>query len=52
MRAFVWAALEPAALEVRLAVAADGEAQRQRLPQHWAKRLARAGDEVDRAARP
>src|SRR2546428_10066775 len=52
MSAFVLAALEPVALEVRLAGAADGEAQRQRLPQHWAKRLARAGDEVDRAARP
>ena len=44
-------ALEPAALEVRLAVAAEVEAQRQRLHQHWAKRLERAGYEVDRAAR-
>jgi hypothetical protein len=44
-------ALEPAALEVSLAVAADVEAQRQRLHQQWAKRLERAGYEVDRAAR-
>jgi hypothetical protein len=44
-------AREPAALEVSLAVAADVEAQRQRLHQHWAKRLERAGYEVDRAAR-
>ena len=40
-----------AALEVSLEVAADVEAQRQRLHQHWAKRLERAGYEVDRAAR-
>lgn len=46
------AALAPAALEGRLAVATDVEAQRQRLPQHWAKRLERAGYEVDRAVRP
>jgi DNA invertase Pin-like site-specific DNA recombinase len=44
-------ALEPAALEVSLEVAADVEAQRQRLHQHWAKRLERAAYEVDRAAR-
>ncbi len=44
-------ALEPAALEVSLEVAADVEAQRQRLHQQWAKRLERAGYEVDRAAR-
>ena len=44
-------ALEPAALEVSLEVAADVESQRQRLSQQWAKRLARAAYEVDRAAR-
>jgi DNA invertase Pin-like site-specific DNA recombinase len=44
-------ALEPAALEVSLEVAADVEAQRQRLHQHWSKRLERAGYDVDRAAR-
>jgi len=51
MSELVLAALEPAALEVSLEVAADVEAQRQRLHQHWAKRLERAGYEVDRAAR-
>jgi hypothetical protein len=44
-------ALEPAALEVSLEVAADVEAQRQRLHQQWAKRLERAAYEADRAAR-
>lgn len=44
-------ALEPAALEVSLEVAADVESQRQRLYQQWAKRLERAAYEVDRAAR-
>jgi DNA invertase Pin-like site-specific DNA recombinase len=44
-------ALEPAALEVSLDVAADVESQRQRLHQQWAKRLERAAYEVDRAAR-
>ena len=47
----VLAALAPAALEVSRAVAAEGEAQRQRLHPHGAKRLERAGYEVDRAAR-
>jgi Recombinase/Recombinase zinc beta ribbon domain len=51
MSELVLAALEPAALEVSLEVAADVAAQRQRLHQHWAKRLERAGYEVDRAAR-
>ena len=51
MSELVLEALEPAALEVSLEVAADVEAQRQRLHQHWAKRLERAGYEVDRAAR-
>ena len=51
MSELVLAALEPAALEVSLEVAADVEAQRQRLHQHWAKRLERASYEVDRAAR-
>jgi hypothetical protein len=44
-------ALAPAALEVRLEGATAVEAQRQRLHQHWSKRLERAGSEVDRAAR-
>jgi Recombinase/Recombinase zinc beta ribbon domain len=51
MSDLVLAALEPAALEVSLEVATDVEAQRQRLHQHWSKRLERAGYEVDRAAR-
>jgi len=51
MSELVLAALEPAALEVSLEVSADVEAQRQRLHQHWAKRLERASYEVDRAAR-
>jgi DNA invertase Pin-like site-specific DNA recombinase len=51
MSELVLAALAPAALEVSLEVAADVEAQRQRLHQHWAKRLERAGYEVERAAR-
>ena len=51
MSALVLEALEPAALEVSLEVATDVEAQRQRLHQHWAKRLERAGYEVERAAR-
>ena len=51
MSELVLQALEPAALEVSLEVAADVEAQRQRLHQQWAKRLERAAYEVDRAAR-
>jgi len=51
MSDLVLAALEPAALEVSLEVATDVEAQRQRLHQHWSKRLERAGYEVERAAR-
>lgn len=51
MSEWVLQALEPAALEVSLEVAADVEAQRQRLHQHWAKRLERAAYDVDRAAR-
>ena len=51
MSALVLAALAPAALEVSLEGATDVEAQRQRLHQHWSKRLERAGYEVDRAAR-
>lgn len=44
-------ALEPAALEISLQVAADVESDRQRLHQHWAKRLERTTLEVDRACR-
>jgi DNA invertase Pin-like site-specific DNA recombinase len=51
MSELVLQALEPAALEMSLEVAADVEAQRQRLHQHWAKRLERAAYEVERAAR-
>jgi len=51
MSELVLQALEPAALEVSLDVAADIEAQRQRLHQQWDKRLERAAYEVDRASR-
>jgi hypothetical protein len=51
MSEVVFAALEPAALEVSLEGAAEVAAQRQRLHQHWAKRLERARYEGDRAAR-
>ena len=51
MSELVLQALEPAALEVSLDVAADVEAQRQRLHQQWDKRLERATYEVERAAR-
>jgi hypothetical protein len=51
MSELVLQALEPAALEVSLAVVADAEAQRQRWHQQGAKRLERAAYAVDRAAR-
>jgi hypothetical protein len=51
MSALVLQALEPAALEVSLAVVADVEVQRQRLHQQWAQRLERAAYDADRAAR-
>jgi hypothetical protein len=51
MSELVLQALEPAALEVSLDVAADVEAQRQRLHQQWDKRLERTAYEVERAAR-
>jgi DNA invertase Pin-like site-specific DNA recombinase len=44
-------ALEPAALEVSLAVATDLEAERACLEAHWRQRLERAQFEVDRATR-
>jgi hypothetical protein len=44
-------ALEPAALEVSLQVAADVEAQRHKLHQHWRQRLERARYDVERAQR-
>jgi DNA invertase Pin-like site-specific DNA recombinase len=47
----VLAALQPAALEVHLAAAADVEQQRQALHQHWQQRLERARYEAERAAR-
>lgn len=47
----VLAALQPAALELHLAAAADLEQQRQALHQHWQQKLERAGYEAERAAR-
>ena len=49
--ALVLQALEPAALEVSLQVAADVEAQRHKLHQHWQQRLERAQYAVERADR-
>src|SRR5262250_2619579 len=49
--AWVLRALEPAALEVSLHVAADVEAQRHKLHQHWQQRLERAQYAVERADR-
>ncbi len=51
LAALVLRALEPAALEVSLAVAADLDAERARLEAHWQQRLERAQLEVDRASR-
>jgi DNA invertase Pin-like site-specific DNA recombinase len=47
----VLAVLEPAALELHLAAAADVEQERQRLHQHWQQQLERARYHTDRAAR-
>jgi hypothetical protein len=44
-------ALEPAALEISLQVAADLEGERQHLHQHWRQRLERAHYQVERTAR-
>jgi DNA invertase Pin-like site-specific DNA recombinase len=44
-------ALEPAALEISLQVAADLEGERQHLHHHWQQRLERARYQVERAAR-
>jgi DNA invertase Pin-like site-specific DNA recombinase/uncharacterized protein YndB with AHSA1/START domain len=44
-------ALEPAALELHLAAAADVQEQRRQLHQHWRLRLERADYEAERAAR-
>jgi Recombinase/Recombinase zinc beta ribbon domain len=49
--AWVLQALEPAALEVSLHVAAEVEAQRHKRQQHWQQRLERAQYAVERAAR-
>jgi hypothetical protein len=49
--ALVLQALEPAALEVSLQVAAAVEAQRHKLHQHWQQRLERAQYAVERADR-
>jgi DNA invertase Pin-like site-specific DNA recombinase len=43
--------LEPAALELALAAAADLEKERRRMEDHWRLRLERAAYEADRAAR-
>jgi DNA invertase Pin-like site-specific DNA recombinase len=43
--------LEPAAVQLSLAAAADVERERQRLAQHWTQRHERAGYEAERAAR-
>jgi DNA invertase Pin-like site-specific DNA recombinase len=51
MAHLVLRALEPAALEVSLAVAADVEAERHRVEAHWLKRLERAHYEAERARR-
>jgi len=47
----VLAALQPAALELHLAAAADLDRQRQDLHRHWQQRLERAGYDAERAAR-
>jgi DNA invertase Pin-like site-specific DNA recombinase len=47
----VLTALEPAALELHLAAAAEVEQERQRLHRHWQQQLERARYETDRAAR-
>jgi len=47
----VLAALQPAALELQLAAAADIEHERQRMHRHWQQQLERAGYQTDRAAR-
>ncbi len=44
-------ALEPAALEISLQVAADVQAERAQLHRHWQQRLERAQYQVERAAR-
>jgi hypothetical protein len=49
--ALVLAALQPAALELHLAAAADVEQQRQLLHQNWLQQLQRAAYQTDRAAR-
>jgi DNA invertase Pin-like site-specific DNA recombinase len=47
----VLAVLQPAALELHLAAAADVQQERQRLHQHWQQQLERARYETERAAR-
>jgi len=49
--AAVLQALEPAKLELHFHAVADWERERQRLDQHWQKRLERARIEAERAAR-
>ena len=47
----ILAVLQPAALELHLAAAADLRQERQRLHQHWQQQLERARYETERAAR-
>jgi hypothetical protein len=47
----VFLALQPAALELHLAAAADVEQERQRLHEHWRQQVERARYQTDRAAR-
>jgi hypothetical protein len=51
MARLVLEAVQPATLEVSLAVASDLEAERAALERHWQQRLERARYEVDRARR-
>ena len=51
MTRLVLQALEPAALEASLALAADLEAEREALDRHWQQRLERARYSVERARR-
>lgn len=51
IRDLVFVALEPAALEISLQVAADLEAERARHEAHWQQRLQRARYEAERAER-
>ena len=49
--ALIFKALQPAALEISMAVAEDLESERQRQQAHWQQRLERAQIETERASR-